>query len=382
MSKMKTNTEFLVQFISSLSMLSMFTYVPYWAFLNGFSNLEIALITVYYGISIFFTNLIVGRLSDLVGVRKPFILIGLIITSVSVLSLGLQLNFVEFSIARIITGIGYGIYIPTLTALVTDKNLKLGKFSGVGTAAWAVGVVISGALGIFWVPGIFVFSSLVVLGSFFIAFLIKEEKTDTKKYELSSMAVFWERKRYFLSFIVRHSLASAVWALWPIYLASLGADEFSIALIQVLNPVTSSFIMGRITDKIDSKLMFNIGLLFSGLAFFAYLIAPNWYFILPAQIILGISWGFIYVGVLRYAIESSDFDRSTVSGWINSIQSISVIIGSAFSFVILFLGGTVLDLIIYAGIGAIIMFVFNFLIDYKGIKMRLIPADKITLELN
>ena len=62
--------------------------------------------------------------------------------------------------------------------MVTDKNMKLGKFSGYGTAAWAVGVIISGVIGIFWIPGIFVFSALVVLGSAILAFVIKEKKTN------------------------------------------------------------------------------------------------------------------------------------------------------------------------------------------------------------
>ena len=362
---MKTNTEYLVQFISSLSMLSLFTYVPYWASLINLSYLEITLISLNYGIAIFITNIVVGRLSDLVGVRKPFILVGLIITGISIIFLGLPSDFVLFSITRIFTGIGFGIYIPTLTALVTDKNLKLGKFSAYGTAAWAVGVIISGVIGIRWVPGLFLFSGLVVLGSAIIALTLKEEKTTTKKYEYSTMVVFWKRKRIFTAFIIRHSLASAVWILWPLYLASLGANEFSIAMIQVLNPVTSSIIMGKFTDKIDSKLMVNLGLIFTSLTFFAYLLANNWIFILPAQILLGFSWAFIYVGVLRYGIESSDFDKSTVSGWVNSIQSISSIVGSAFAFVVIFFSGTVVDLIIFAGIGSLLIFGINFLFDFK-----------------
>ena len=374
------NTEFLVQFISSLSMLSMFTYIPYWGQIIGLTLPEIAMVAFFYGISILLTNILVGRASDLVGVRKPFILAGLLITSFSIFFFIFPTNFFEFSITRIVTGIGFGMYIPTLTALVTDKKLKLGKFSGVGTAAWAVGVVISGVIGIFWVPGIFIFSSLVVAGSFFIALLIKEEKNDVKKYEYSTLQVFWQRKRHFISFIVRHSLANGIWTLWPIYLTSLGADEFSIALIQVLNPITSSIIMSRITDKIDSKLMFNFGLFFSGLTFFAYLLAPNWFYILPAQIILGLSWAFIYVGVLRYAIESTDFDKSTISGWVNSIQSISVIIGSFFAVAVLILGGTIVDIIVYASLGSLLMFVINFVIDFKANKLKVLTTEGVVVE--
>ncbi len=374
---MEKNTEFLVQFISSLSMLSMFTYVPYWASQLGFSLLQISLISVFYGIFIFGTNLLIGRLSDFIGVRKPFIILGLVITSVSIFTLSFHSNFIEFSIFRIFTAIGYGIYIPTLTALVTDKNMKLGKFSGYGTAAWAVGVVISGIVGTFWIPGIFIFSALFVLGSAIIAFVIKEQKSDTKKYEFSTVEVFWQRKRIFTSFIIRHSLASAVWVLWPLYLASLGANELAVAFIQVLNPVTSSIIMNKFTDTLDSKLMFNMGLIFTGVTFFAYVLVNNWVLIFPAQIILGFSWAFIYVGTLRYAIESTDFDKSTISGWINSIQSISVIVGSVFSFIIIYLGGSIVDLIIFAMIGSFLTFVFNYIIDFRLQSTKIIPPQTV-----
>lgn len=374
---MEKNTEFLVQFISSLSMLSMFTYVPYWAYELGFSFLDISLISIFYGIGIFATNIVIGRISDLVGVRKPFIFLGLIITSISIFTLSFHSNFIEFSIFRTFTAIGYGIYIPTLTALVTDKNMKLGKFSGYGTAAWAVGVVISGVIGIFWVPGIFIFSALAVLGSAIFALVIKEERTDTKKYEFSTMAVFWQRKRVFTSFIIRHSLASAVWILWPLYLESLGANELAIAFIQVLNPVTSSIIMAKFTDSLDSKLMFNLGLLLTGITFFSYLLATNWVMIFPDQIILGFSWAFIYVGALRYAIESTEFDKSTISGWINSIQSIATIVGSVFAFTVIYLGGTILDLIIFAMIGPLVAFVFNYLIDLRSQSPKLLPPQTL-----
>jgi MFS family permease len=363
---MKISTEFLVQFISSLSMLSMFTYVPFWANKLGLTNLEITLLAISYGFTIFGTNLIVGRMSDRIGLRKPFIITGLIVTSISIISLTLPTNFLEFLFTRSLTGIGYGMYIPTLTALVTDKNLKLGKFSSAGTAAWAVGVLISGVIGIFWVPGIFIFSGLVLFGASIIALSLKEEKSTIVKYKFSTLMVFWQRKRVFSGFIVRHSLASAVWVLWPLYLASIGADELALALVQLLNPVTSSIIMNRFTDRVDSKIMVNLGLILTGFTFLTYLLATSWIFILPAQIILGFSWAFIYVGVLRYGIESSDFDKSTVAGWINSIQSISVIVGSAISFLVVYAHGTVVDLIVLAAIGSFSMFIINYLFDFKA----------------
>ena len=375
---MKISTEFLVQFISSLSILSMSTYIPYWAYICGLSYLEVILVAAYYGVTIFIVNVIIGRLSDKIGVRKPFILIGLIITGISILLFSWPQNFVEFSISRIFTAIGFGIYIPTLTALVTDKKMKLGKFSGVGTAAWAVGVVISGLIGIYLVQGIFVFSGLVVLGSAFIALSIKEEKTSTQKYQFSTLTLFWQRKRIFLSFIVRHSLATAVWIIWPIYLSTMGANEIDISLIQLLNPITSSIIMSRFTDKLDSKLMFNLGLIFTSLTFIGYLLASNWILILPVQIVLGFSWGFLYVGTLRYAIESTDFDKSTISGWINSIQSISAILGAGFAFLVIYLGGTFIDLFIIACIGAFVMFLINFFMDFKITAQGISPLESIS----
>ena len=136
--------------------------------------------------------------------------------------------------------------------------------------------------------------------------------------------------------------------------------------------------MGKFTDSLDSKVMFNLGLVLTGITFFSYLLATNWVMIFPAQIILGFSWAFIYVGALRYAIESTNFDKSTISGWINSIQSISVIVGSVFAFAVIFFGGTIVDLILFAMIGSLTTFIFNYVIDFRTQSTKILPPQTLT----
>jgi MFS family permease len=346
-------------------MLSLFTYIPLLGSIIGLNNSQIAISALFYGVAVFCSNLFIGRISDRIGRRKPFIFIGLFITSASVLSLMFPHDFFQFIFVRALVGVGFGIFIPTLTALIHEKGMKLGRFSSVGTAAWAVGIIISGFLGIFYIEFIFLFNSIVLLGAGLVAISVREQSYSKKRYRDSTLKVFWERKRILIAFTLRHSFAVSIWTLWPIYLLTLGADTLWIAMIQVLNPITASLLMKKYTDIFDSKMMVNLGLLLSSLTFFTYLFATDVITVLPSQIILGFSWAFLSVGTLRYAIEYSDYDKSTVSGWINSIQSISVIFGSIIAFIITGLGGSIPQIIFVAGIGTFIVFIFNFSWDFR-----------------
>lgn len=76
-----------IQYIAGLSHMALLTYVPLWAHEVGLSDPEVAIVAITYGLVIFASNIIAGRLSDLIGSRKLFILIGLAFSFPSVLLL-------------------------------------------------------------------------------------------------------------------------------------------------------------------------------------------------------------------------------------------------------------------------------------------------------
>lgn len=345
-----------IQFIAGLSHMALLTYVPLWAHQLGLSDPEVALVAIVYGMIILSSNIIAGRLSDLIGSRKLFIILGLAFSFPSVLLLIFPREALSFLVIRGLTGIGLGMFFPSLNALVSEKQQLLGRFSSIGSLGFTSGLLISGFIGIVWIEGIFVFSSLSLLGAAVIALYVKEDHSPVKKYKDSVIRIFLQRKSVYFAFMIRHSLAVSIWTFWPIFLVSLGADTFWIAIIQITNTFTQVIIMQLLTDKIKSETMVALGLLLTSITFMLFTIPQNFVGFIPTQIVLGTSWAFLFVGTLRYAIEYSDFDKSTASGLFGSIQSISFIFGSILALIITLLGGDYLAIIIIASIGTFVLF--------------------------
>jgi len=347
--------EGIIQFLANLATLSVFTYVPVWGNLIGLTDPEIALAALLYGLVAFSSGVLSGRFSDLMGVRKIFVIIGSITAAITIFGLIIPYK-IEFILFRALGGIGIGMFAPALVALVSDKGDKIGNFSAYGSLGWALGVLISGVIGLTCLEGIFVFASLAFIGAAVIAFTLKEEETGFKKYKDSVLSVFWERKNIYLTLVIRHSFASAIWVFWALFLIELGANTFWIGVVQFTNAGTQVVIMTKFTDKMNSKKMVYLGLLFSSVSFFSFTIPQTFWGIIPLQIILGLSWALLYVGTLRYSVEKSIFDKSTAAGIITSILPIANLVGSFIALIITSIGGGYTDIMSVATIATLITF--------------------------
>ena len=308
-----------------------------------------------YALIAFSSGLITGRLSDKYANRKLFIIFGSITGMVTISGL-LVPEKTWFAVSRIMTGLGFGALPPSLVALVSDKGEKIGNFSSYGSLGWAAGVLISGVLGLFWVPAIFIFGILALGGATILAFSIREESKfigESQENNLtkeSFFGVFWHRKSVYLTLGIRHSFAQSIWTFWPLFLLGLGANTFWIAIIQTTNALTQFTIMQYYTDKIPSKSMIYLGLCFSAISFFSFTLATDFWGIIPTQIILGISWAFTYVGTLRYSVEKSEFDKSSSAGILTSTMAISGIFGPLIALMIIAFGGGYVHIMIIATI--------------------------------
>ncbi|WP_455464563.1 MFS transporter [Candidatus Hodarchaeum mangrovi] len=344
-----------MNYLANLATLSAFTFVPLWGKELGLTDPEIAAIAALYALIAFSSGLITGRLSDKFANRKLFIIFGSITGMITISGLLIP-EKTWFAISRIMTGLGFGTLPPSLVALVSDKGEKIGNFSSFGSLGWASGVLISGVLGLFWVPAIFIFGILALGGATILAFSIREDSKllggsyENNLTKESFFEVFWHRKSAYFTLAIRHSFAQSIWTFWPLFLLGLGANTFWIAIIQTTNALTQFMIMQYYTDKIPSKLMIYLGLIFSALSFFSFTLTTDYWGIIPTQIVLGISWAFTYVGTLRYSVEKSDFDKSSSAGILTSTLAISGIFGPLIALMIIALGGGYIQIMIVAAI--------------------------------
>lgn len=342
----------------NLATLSLFTYVPLWAQEIGLSDQEIAIMAALFGFVLFTMSIITGRLSDVLANRKFFVVCGSF-TGVITIAGYLIPNKAIFIIFRTLSGLGFGMLTPSLIAIVSDKGDKMGNFSSFGSFGWAAGVMISGVIGLFWLPATFIFAALALVGSTIVALSLRDEKSDkqTKLTEDSFITVFWERKSVYISLGVRHSFAMAIWTFWSLFLWELGADTFWIAIIQFTNAFTQFIIMQKYTDKLASERMITLGLFLSAAAFISFTIPTNFWGIIPLQVLLGLSWAFLYVGTLRYTVEKTSFDKSTSSGILTSTMAISGIFGPIIALIIISLGGDYVDIMWIAALATLLTYV-------------------------
>lgn len=343
----------------NLATLSIYTYIPLWAKELGLSDQEIAITATLYALIFFIISILTGRLSDILGSRKFFVIFGSITGVITIAGLLIPDKLI-FILFRALSGLGFGMIAPSLVALVSDKGDKIGNFSSFGSFGWGIGVLVSGILGLFWLPAIFIFGVLALVGSSVVAFSLREEdpnKKETKKLTQDSLiTVFWERKSAYLSLGLRHTFANAIWTFWPLFLVALGANTFWIAIIQFTNAFTQFIIMQKYTDKLSCEKMIYLGLFLSATSFFSFTLPGNFWGIIPLQILLGISWAFLYVGTLRYSVEKSSYDKSTSSGILMSTQAVSGIFGPLLALIIITLGGDYVDIMLLAALATLITF--------------------------
>ncbi|MCE7734118.1 MAG: MFS transporter [Candidatus Heimdallarchaeota archaeon] len=302
---------------------------------DGVSDTEIGLLAIPFSLSLMISNSISGRLSDYRG-RKQFILIGLILSSLSTSFFIFSLNLWTYFLARIFNGIALGIFPSSLIGLASDNKVKLGWLSSFGSMGWAFGGLLGGFLADkYSLSFVFIYSSFMYLSAFIISLFLQDDSNVIKSSRDNSREIFYSeviRKNWliYLIVILRHGTANAIWIFWPIFLSEeLNLSITQIGVVQATNMFTQFIFMQILGDKLDPRKMYFVGSIFSSLAFYSFTLVSNFYEIVGTQIILGFSWALFYVGGLRRVEERSRQSNAvaTATGLYNSSISIAQIVG-------------------------------------------------------
>jgi MFS family permease len=342
-----------INFLVEAATASSLLFIPIYARELGARDFEIGLIGALYGLALFISSYIFGRLAD-VYVRKKLLMFGLLASTISFPLQVLPQNPFQLLLARVLVGFSIGVFPAALIAHIYDANKKIGKFTAFGSLGWAIGNFLAGVLAVYW--------EIFLLGSFFfiIAFILALKL----EVQLVSLSIpffpvrviknsFW----IYLSFLFRHSGAHMIWIIFPLYLASFGISKFWIGVIYFTNSFFQFLIMPRLDSFKGSNLM-TIGFLFSALTFYSFTLASNQFQFLFTQLLLAFSWSSLYIGSLKLVLERN-IERATASGLLKSTISLASIFGP--------IGGGLLSQYfgyLFCIYGAIILTLTGFLIFY------------------
>lgn len=188
------------------------------------------------------------------------------------------------------------------------------------------------------IESVFAFSSLLFIPAFLVASKMRFGEHHSVNVPVLPIKIIKKNLPLYLSVLIRHSGAHMIWTFWPLFLQTLGADLFWVAVIQAINGATQFVFMYTLSPRIGYTSSVAGGLIMAGVTFFSFTLAANFWQILPAQVLLGVSWSLLYVGGLRYLMDRN-VEKATVSGLFDSALSLSSIIGPLIGVFVISFGG-------------------------------------------
>lgn len=369
-----------IQIMGGAAGLSAVTYVPLLARETlGISEIYITVIVGAYASASFVASYIFGRAGDIYG-RRIVIRAGIFLSLISFALLLISSSLEILLIVRIANGFCIGMYPGALTAYAYESKMKMGRFATWGSAGWGVGTLFAGYAATFDIYYAFIMSTVFLAIAFVSALTLPRAPRPHVKVPLFPVETFKRNMSVYLSVLIRHSSASAIWTLWPLFLYDIGGNAFTIAIVQTTNAIAQVIFMATITDRIQSRKLISIGLIASAISFASFNLAQNIIQILPTQILLGLSWAFLYVGALKYVTENNT-ERSTASGLLQSMLSLSGVFGPIIAAVIYLIWPAYAPIMFFAAIMSLVSFGLFWFSNHRGAGREFVAATVGTSEL-
>ena len=327
---MATMREEAIQFLSNMSIFATTVFIPIISLYVGASAFETAMIVVAYNTAVFLSNYVCGRGADIYG-RRGFLLGGLLLSAFAFAGHMLINNIVTLTVIRILTGIAVGMWGPAMLTYIFEAKKAVGKIMGFGGLGWGTGIFITGLLAIYWsTRDLYVRMFLVSTVGLFVAFIIATTlpKLEEVKHKIPLFPLAVIKKSYpaYLAVVIRHTGATGVWVLLPIYLKhDLGFSETVIGYIYASNAFIQ-FIVMWFSDKFPSKTSITIGLVISVISFFFFPWASAPWHWAALFILIGGAWSLLYVGSTVYVMERN-VERATANGLLQGSTNLAGITG-------------------------------------------------------
>ncbi len=354
-----------IQFLSNAAIFASALFIPILAGELNASDFQVGLIVASYAFALFISSYIFGRASDIHG-RRFFLQIGLMLSGIACLTQILAFNVWTLALSRVCVGFCVGIYPAALLAKAYElKEEGIGKFASFGSFGWGFGILVAGILTIYW--KIFLFSSLLFFISFLFSYVISFKDEIKISVPLFPKRVIKRSFPSYLAMLVRHTGASSVWVIFPLFLyEDLGGSKFWIAIIYTLNPI-GQFLTMQTTDRFNSTRLIVVGLIISTISFTGLALVTSFWQVIIPWVLISVAWGFLYVGSLKFVMERN-IEKATSVGILDSTLRLSSIFGALIGGVVAWQFGRVANIVLAATLccTALILFLMLLRIIDKG----------------
>ena len=315
-----------------------FVFMPIIAKGVSESILEIGLLVASFSFAQILSEIYFGRHSDKKGIRLKFIRIGFIGCAAAFGMHYFADDITLLFLARIGAGIASGIMVPAMIAYAYEINVQKKRAATIisfHALGWLAGIAAAGFANDLKL--IFLISA----ASFIIGlmFTIKlPNPTQEKELEPgATMKIISKNKFLFLSLLLRHTGAAAVWTILPLMLMEkLGAELYQISIIYVANTLTAFVLMNLMASRINISdiTKFKIGIGCTVFVFIGLSVITDWWMAMPFMALVGGTWAFLFIGGNFHLMENNP--RSTSVGIFSSTLSIGAVVGPVIAGVIAF----------------------------------------------
>ncbi|MEK0336168.1 MAG: MFS transporter [Nitrosopumilus sp.] len=306
-----------------------FVFMPIIAKSVTDSILEIGLIIASFSFAQILSEIYFGRHSDKKGTRLKFIRIGFIGCAAA---FGLHYfadDITLLLLARIGAGIASGIMIPAMIAYAYEINVErkraatiisfhaLGWLAGIGAAGFANDLKI-----------IFIISAVSFLIGLMFTIKLPNISQEKELEPGTTKKIIVKNKFLFLSLLLRHIGAAAVWTILPLMLIEkLGAELYQISIIYVANTLTAFILMNLMASRINISNItkFKIGIGCTIFVFIGLSVITEWWMAMPFMALVGGTWAFLFIGGNFHLMENNP--RSTSTAIFSSTLSIAMVLG-------------------------------------------------------
>jgi len=293
------------------------------------SILEIGLIVASFSFAQILSEIYFGRHSDKKGTRLKFIRIGFIGCAAA---FGLHYfadDITLLFLARIVAGIATGIMIPAMIAYAYEINVEKKRAATIisfHALGWLAGIAAAGFANDLKL--IFIISAASFLIGLMFTIRLPNPSQEKELEPGTTKKIIVKNKFLFLSLLLRHIGAAAVWTILPLMLIEkLGAELYQISIIYVANTLTAFILMNLMASRINFSdiTKFKIGIGCTVFVFVGLSVITDWWMAMPFMALVGGTWAFLFIGGNFHLMENNP--RSTSTGIFSSTLSIATVIG-------------------------------------------------------
>lgn len=347
--------------VSFIFWVSQFIYVPVLAPYiesQGGTYTFTGLVLGSYGVLQLLCRMPMGIFSDMLKIRKPFIIFGMLISALSCLIFAITDHLGWILVARSLAGLAaatWVVFTVLYSSYFTDQHITkamgsislvvvLAQFTGMGLSGYAVGQW--GWNGPFWMGGI-----VAIVGMLLSLFIFESKETTTSKpimlRDLSSVITYPLLIKVSILSIMAHGiLFTTMFGFTPAYALEIGftANEISLVTIAFMIPhaiaaiVSGKFFVPMLGKRRTLQLAFCSVTLFTLLTPFV----KGKILFCILQVFNGFSLGLLFPILLAMAVETIPYQkRATAMGVYQALYALGMFVGP-------FLGGLLNS---YIGIG-------------------------------